>query len=56
MKKNSETHTESTKEKTVVGNYEKHPFFVKKNNEAKEMLAKVGLPENYNVSVTKNHN
>jgi len=28
-----------------VGNYEKHPFFVKKANEAKEFLKKVGLPK-----------
>ena len=27
-----------------VGNYEKHPFFVKKANEAKETLKAVGLP------------
>ncbi len=29
----------------VVGNYDKHPFFVKKANEAKAFLAKVGLPK-----------
>jgi hypothetical protein len=28
-----------------VGNYEKHPFFVKKANEAKEKIKKVGLPK-----------
>lgn len=28
-----------------VGNYEKHPFFVKKANEAKALLIKVGLPK-----------
>jgi hypothetical protein len=28
-----------------VGNYEKHPFFVKKANEAKAFLKKVGLPK-----------
>lgn len=28
-----------------VGNYEKHPFFVKKANEAKAILKKVGLPK-----------
>ena len=27
-----------------VGNYEKHPFFVKKANEAKALLKAVGLP------------
>jgi len=28
-----------------VGNYEKHPFFVKKANEAKNLLKSVGLPK-----------
>lgn len=28
-----------------VGNYEKHPFFIKKANEVKEFLKKAGLPE-----------
>lgn len=28
-----------------VGNYEKHPFFVKKANEAKALLNAVGLPK-----------
>ena len=28
-----------------VGNYEKHPFFVKKLNKAKELIEKVGLPK-----------
>jgi hypothetical protein len=28
-----------------VGNYEKHPFFVKKANEAKAFLKEVGLPK-----------
>jgi hypothetical protein len=28
-----------------VGNYEKHPFFIKKANEAKALLKKVGLPK-----------
>lgn len=27
-----------------VGNYEKHPFFVKKANEVKALLKAVGLP------------
>ncbi len=27
-----------------VGSYEKHPFFIKKLNKAKELLSKVGLP------------
>ena len=29
----------------TVGNYEKHPFFVKKAAAAKNLLAKVGLPK-----------
>lgn len=28
-----------------VGSYEKHPFFVKKANEAKALLKTVGLPK-----------
>ena len=28
-----------------VGNYEKHPFFVKKANAAKEFIKKNGLPD-----------
>ena len=28
-----------------VGNYEKHPFFVKKANAAKTLLKAVGLPK-----------
>ncbi|MBI1781579.1 MAG: hypothetical protein HYR66_09450 [Sphingobacteriales bacterium] len=28
-----------------VGNYEKHPFFVKKANEAKAILKTAGLPK-----------
>ena len=41
----------SSKKKTLavvdpkVGNYEKHPFFVKKTNEAKALLKAVGLPK-----------
>jgi len=30
---------------TKVGNYEKHPFFVKKANAAKALLKEVGLPK-----------
>ena len=28
-----------------IGNYEKHPFFVKKANEMKALIKKVGLPK-----------
>ena len=31
--------------KNQPGNYEKHPFFIKKANEAKELLKAVGLPK-----------
>ena len=30
-----------------VGNYEKHPYFVKKANEAKAFLKVVGLPQEF---------
>jgi hypothetical protein len=35
----------------AVGNYEKHPFFVKKANAAKELLQKVGLPDSIKTKV-----
>jgi hypothetical protein len=28
-----------------VGNYEKHPFFVRKANEARTLLKEVGMPK-----------
>ena len=43
--------TSNKKKKTLaivdpkVGNYEKHPFFVKKANAAKALLKEVGLPK-----------
>jgi len=41
--------TAAKKSSTVVtqdvGNYEKHPFFIKKATTAKGLLSKVGLPE-----------
>ena len=30
-----------------VGNYEKHPFFVKKANKMKELIEQVGLPKKF---------
>ena len=52
MKKRTENNkTMEVKKATVsheVGNYEKHPFFVKKKNEAKAFLTKVGLPASLN--------
>jgi hypothetical protein len=35
----------STTVSEPVGNYEKHPFFIKKTKAAKELLTKVGLPK-----------
>jgi hypothetical protein len=35
-----------------VGNYEKHPYFVKKANAAKERLLRVGLPDNLKVKAS----
>jgi hypothetical protein len=32
-----------------VGNYEQHPYFIKKANAAKAILRKVGLPESFKV-------
>lgn len=37
---------------SVVGNYDKHPFFVKKAVSAKKLLDKVGLPKQL---TQKNH-
>jgi len=34
-----------TKISNDVGNYETHPFFIKKVNQAKEFLQKFGLPQ-----------
>lgn len=46
------THKSNAKKKKAfaivdpkVGNYEKHPFFVRKANEAKALLKAVGLPK-----------
>ncbi len=47
--KNSKSKTKKSKMFGVVdpqvGNYEKHPFFIKKANEVKALLKKVGLPQ-----------
>jgi len=48
INKNNKNTTTAKKRAVVdskVGNYEKHPFFVKKANEAKELLKVVGLPK-----------
>ena len=50
LKKNTDnTRSKAYKKGAVVndsvGNYEKHPFFVKKANAARELLLKVGLPK-----------
>jgi len=51
--KNSEKQ-KSTEAATVVvsesvGNYEKHPFFIKKAKAAKELLQQTGLPKGIGV-------
>ena len=45
--KNKKTATKKTYAEVdpKVGSYEKHPFFVKKANEAKALLKTVGLPK-----------
>jgi hypothetical protein len=44
-KKESSTKNEANIVSEPVGNYEKHPFFIKKAKAAKEFLSKVGLPD-----------
>jgi hypothetical protein len=49
-KQNSANKTKAVKKTAAivsssVGNYEKHPFFVKKAAAAKELLQRVGLPK-----------
>ena len=41
----SKTHESSAVVSDTVGNYEKHPFFIKKAAAAKAILLKVGLPK-----------
>lgn len=47
--KNTNTSSKVPKKSAVVsdgvGNYEKHPFFIKKAAAAKALLLKVGLPK-----------
>ncbi|MBO9570677.1 MAG: hypothetical protein J7497_00470 [Chitinophagaceae bacterium] len=48
MSSKATTKKSSKKEAVVtheVGNYEKHPFFVKKVNKAKAILGRAGLPQ-----------
>jgi hypothetical protein len=53
MKENAKTITPSSNDikrqngivTDKVGNYEKHPFFVKKLNKANETIEKFGLPK-----------
>jgi len=44
-KTQSKAHTKSAIVSDSVGNYEKHPFFIKKAAAAKALLLKVGLPK-----------
>ena len=41
----SKTHESSAVVSDTVGNYEKHPFFIKKASAAKVVLHKIGLPK-----------
>jgi hypothetical protein len=43
--KKTESGKPATKVANTVGNYEKHPFFVKKAAAAKALLLEVGLPK-----------
>ena len=55
MPQNDKNNKQSKPVTTVsptVGDYEKHPFFVKKAEEAKALLQKVGLPEQLTAKVT----
>ena len=49
--KNTNTSSKALKKGAVVsdsvGNYEKHPFFIKKADAAKALLLKVGLPKQF---------
>ena len=54
--KKSNNATESKPTTTVsksVGNYEKHPFFVKKATAAKALLLEVGLPKQLTTKVRR---
>ncbi|HUX84149.1 MAG TPA: hypothetical protein VMV20_02880 [Chitinophagaceae bacterium] len=44
-KKETSTKKSSAVVSDSVGNYEKHPFFIKKAKSAKALLLKVGLPK-----------
>lgn len=44
-KKENSTKKGNAVETDPVGNYEKHPFFIKKAVAAKALLLKVGLPK-----------
>ena len=47
MKTKTDSKPTATSSELIVRSYEKHPFFVKKNREAIELLIQSGLPENY---------
>ncbi len=55
VRSNSNKANPKTKKRVLiadeVGNYEKHPFFVKKANEAKAFLKSAGLPKTWNKKV-----
>ena len=45
LRKQQATNNKSAFDSESVGNYEKHPFFIKKAAAAKELLTQVGLPK-----------
>jgi CobQ-like glutamine amidotransferase family enzyme len=49
MKKQIVRHAVKISEKKVIGSYEMGPFFLKKNEEVKQLLLKVGLPKDFKV-------
>ncbi len=51
MASKAKKHKHSAKIGDTVGNYEKHPYFVKKAEEAKAFLKATGLPK----ELTKKH-
>jgi hypothetical protein len=44
--------TKKSSASDTVGNYEKHPFFIKKANSVKNLLLEVGLPKDL---IKRNH-
>ena len=53
MSKKTTHKTAGNIETQTVGNYEKHPFFVKKNDAARFFLKKAGIPDSYKAKLTE---